>query len=199
MLELRCERVVEPKLSAPIRIRLSPVTERVLALIEKLTTQDAEMPANTVVAEMLAPCSRQTVAHAILSLSHAALIRVEVRPAERRIIDTRSGRATRWGPFVIGHAPGSAQGQPRKRVRRAPAGTAVALEASGLATATGLPIIPFPPLGLRPTSTCQWPLWAHGSRPDGRLCGEPTKSGAVLSFCREHYEQSVEKKTAPTD
>ena len=168
---------------------LSPLQQHMLALIQKQIASDLEMPNNVDIAERLA-ISRESVGHTLRRLVAARRITIHLRVAERRICDLATGAMTRWGPFVLGHAPGSAKGAPRKGSPRYRGGESV----PGL----NFPFPPSPPfnaLFLRVACTCQWPLWPHGARPTGKLCGAPTAPQADtpfrFSFCEAHLAAAL--------
>ncbi len=176
---------------------LSPLERKLLRLIRRLIAHDAEVPNNVDLAARLGVRSRQTVAHTLQGLIRIGRIAVELRPAERRIHDRESGLPTRWGPFVRAHAPGSANGSPRRRVARVREGASVIV--TSCPPDAGQICVPSPRpdegLSARRALSCQWPLWADGAVPNGAMCAEPVSRSGKLSFCADHMLRCYPKAT----
>lgn len=56
---------------------------------------------------------------------------------------------------------------------------------------------PLPVLGQRtPGTTCRWPLWKFGAKPDMRFCDAPRDSRCRSPYCAQHAEKARSKHAA---
>ena len=159
---------------------VTPLMAQLERTLHRIAANGGELPNNPRLGERLGH-RRQPIQRALNRLRRNGRIQIERRGNQRRITVLSAGVRTDWGEARPGHAPYSS-------TPRGTSTTSVATAEQVDVVEAGRPPAPAArsiPTG--PTSSCQYPLWADGEKPNGCYCSAPSVRGR--SYCADHYKR----------
>jgi hypothetical protein len=178
---------------------VTPLMQKILDLVNRVSFSKGAMPTNAEMAEMLGK-GRQSIAKAFNKLTAIGRLRVDQRHGFRRVYVVGAARMTTWGEHRPGHAPfcknprGSV---PAQIIKCAPE----RIERAGGFWLLGIPsyqrynyqqAVLNHNLDVSPARNCQW-IISSDEAATPEFCNVRSVSGK--SWCGDHLEKIYRKKT----
>lgn len=164
---------------------MSPLLTEIERILRRLAIGKLPMPNNPILGQLAGGRGRSSAARAVDRLISIGRIVIETEEGKHRVVFP-DGQVSGWGISRKGHAPfcSNPKGTAPPPYKRKP---------------NSMPMPPqvpkSSPIVVGPSSTCCWPLWGYGEKPNHKYCELPSVKG--FSWCLTHKKISFELVAIP--